>query len=95
MIEKSQTRRRVLRQRNVLPVAANVIGDGAANLQRMFLSVCTKIAPSTVSNDLHLSLPGIALSPDARVLGGMPEKQCEMNIIRRQFKTAGAPIPSL
>src|SRR6476660_7322049 len=34
MIEKSQTRRRVLRQRDVLPVSADVIGDGAANLQR-------------------------------------------------------------
>src|SRR4029453_11871497 len=34
MIEKSQTRRRVLRQRNVLPVAANLVGGGTADRQR-------------------------------------------------------------
>ena len=34
MIKKSQTRRGVLRQRDVLPVAADIVGDGAADLQR-------------------------------------------------------------
>src|SRR6266581_6701445 len=37
MIKKSQTGRRVLRQRDVLPVAANVVGDRAAYLQRNVL----------------------------------------------------------
>jgi hypothetical protein len=34
MIEKSQARCRVLCQRDVLPVAANVVSDGTADLQR-------------------------------------------------------------
>jgi len=45
VIEKSQAGRRVLGQRDVLPVAADVVAMARQTLQRMFSSVCTKIAP--------------------------------------------------
>ena len=50
MINKSQPGRRVLRQRNVLPIAADVVGDGAADLQRDILVSLHENRALTVSN---------------------------------------------
>src|SRR4029077_14903344 len=87
MIEKSQTRRCVLRQRDVLPVAANIVGKGAADLQRDILAslyenrgldgkqrICIYLRPVFLDRVTH------------RFWEGSQEKQCEMNVTRSQFE---------
>src|SRR4029077_2343290 len=94
MIKKSQARRRVLRQRDVLPVAADVIGEGAANLQRDVLislredrvlngkqRICVYLGPVLLYRLTH------------RPWVGGQEKQCEMNVIRSQFKLPAHRFP--
>src|SRR6476646_5234952 len=89
MIKKSQTRRRVLRQRNVLPVAANVIGDGAANLQRdVFVSLHENRALNGKQRIRIYLCPVLLYRLAHGSWVGSQEKQCEMNVIRRQFKLA-------
>src|SRR4249919_3230925 len=94
MIEKSQTRRRVLRERDVLPVAANVAGDGTTDLQRDVLvslhengalngkqRICIYLRPVLLYRLTHGSWVG------------SQKKQCEMNVIRCQFKLPANRFP--
>src|SRR6476620_11557931 len=94
MIEKGQTGRRVLRQRDVLPVAANVVGDGAANLQ---WDVLVGLHENRVLNGkqricIYLRPVLLYRLTHSFRVGGQ-KKQCEMNIIRRQFKLPANRFP--
>src|SRR4029077_19554505 len=87
VIEKSQTRRSVLRQRDVLTVAANVVGDGAGDLQRDVLVSLRENRALNGQQRICIYLRPVLLyrlTHGSRV--GSQKKQCEMNVIRRQFK---------
>ncbi len=94
MIEKSQTRRRVLRQRDVLPVAANVVGDGAADLQRNVLVGLHENRALNGEQRICIYLrPVLLYRLTHKFWVGGQKKQCEMNVIRSQFKLPAHRFP--
>src|SRR6059058_3001166 len=87
MINKSQPGRRVLRQRNVLPIAADVVGDGAADLQRdILVSLHENRALNCKQRICIYPRPVLLYRLTYRPWVGSQKKECEMNVIRSQFK---------
>src|SRR4029453_12871232 len=89
MIEKSQTRRRVLRQRDVLSVAANVVGDGAADLQRdVLVSLLENRALNGKQRICIYLRPVLLYRLTHRSWVGGQKKKCELNVIGTPLQMA-------
>src|SRR5881392_1905060 len=87
MINKSQPGRRVLRQRDVLPIAADVVGDGAADLQRdILVSLHENRALNCKQRICIYPRPVLLYRLTHRPWVGSQKKLGEMNVIRSQFK---------
>src|SRR6476619_4367293 len=95
MIEKGQTGRRVLRQRDVLPVAANVVGDGAADLQWDVLVGLHENRALNGKQRICIYLLPVLLYRLTRTFRvAREQKECAVTVIRSQFKlpTHGFPV---
>jgi hypothetical protein len=96
MIEKGQTRRRVLCQRDVLPVAANVVGDGAADLQWDVLVGLHENRALNGKQRICIYLrPVLLYRLTHRFRVGGQEKTMRNEYNQEPVQTAGALIPSL
>src|SRR5262245_34185927 len=94
MIKKSQARGGVLRQRDVLRVAADVFGHGTADLQRDVLVSLHEDRVLNGKQRICIYLRSVLLDRLAhrsRVRGY--KKKCEMNVIRSQFELAAHRFP--
>jgi hypothetical protein len=87
MIKKSQARGRVLRQRDVLAIAANVVANGATDLQRdVLVSLHENRALNSKQRVCIYLRPVLLYRLTHRPWVGRQKKQCEMNVIRSQFE---------
>ena len=87
MIEKSQTGRCVLRQRDVFPVAADVVRNGAADLQRNVSAGLLEKRAFNGQQRIGVYLRPVLLYRLTHRPGmGGQKKQREMNVIRSQVE---------
>src|SRR5512132_7678 len=94
MIENSQACRRVLRERDVPPVAANVVGDGTADLQRdVLVSLLENRALNGKQRICIYLRPVLLYRLTHRFWVRGQKKQCEMNVIGSQFKLSAHRFP--
>src|SRR4029077_9119654 len=95
MIEKGQTGRRVLCQCDVLPVTADVVGDGAADLQWDVLVGLHENRALNGKQRICIYLrPVLLYRLTHRFRVGRQKKKCEMKVNRTQYKlpTHGFPV---